>query len=212
MLDSIHPDWKPLFDAQRQRLDAILEQFDGDQIVPTADLVFRAFTLSPNEYRVLILGQDPDPQPEHAIGLAFAVPTETSPLPPTLKNIYSELQADLGINREPELTSWPNRGVMLLNRHLTTRSNQTGAHFKLGWDSFTRAAVSFLIEIKQGKLVSILWGNSAQELTEELSKGKLIVSAHPSPLSAYRGFFGSKPFSKANQLLVEMGEQPIDWV
>ncbi len=101
---------------------------------------------------------------------------------------------------------------MLLNRHLTTKANETGGHFPLGWDEFTIAAVKFLVDIRKEKLVAILWGNKAQELKSELGAAKVIASVHPSPLSAYRGFFGSKPFTKANQLLKEMGELPIEWV
>lgn len=211
MLESVHPDWQPLFAAQRQRLDGIFELLAGEEIVPRSDLVFRAFSQSPKNYRVLLLGQDPYPNPQHAMGLAFAVPAGTKPLPPSLHNIYTELQADLGVESQPDLAQWQDRGVLLLNRHLTTRANETAAHFKFGWDAFTKAAVSFLLEVRENKLVSILWGSKAQELSEELSQGKVISSVHPSPLSAYRGFFGSKPFSKANQLLNQMGESPIDW-
>lgn len=211
MLESVHPDWQPLFEAQRPQLAAIFEQLTGQEIVPKSDLVFRAFSQSPRDYRVLILGQDPYPNPAHAVGLAFAVPSGTAPLPPSLQNIYQELQSDLGISIRPDLADWQKRGVFLLNRHLTSRANETAAHFKLGWDKFTKEAVLHLLRSRQNKLVSILWGNKAQELTDELSAGRVISSAHPSPLSAYRGFFGSKPFSKANQFLIEMGEQPIDW-
>ncbi len=211
MLDSVHPDWQPLFDAQRQRLEQIFEQLQGQEIVPRPELVFRAFTRSPRDYRVLILGQDPYPNPQHAIGLAFAVPKETTVLPPSLKNIYAELQSDLSIQTQPDLSTWQDRGVLLLNRHLTTRANETAAQLTLGWNEFTKAAVLHLLEIRRNKLVSILWGSKAQELTEELSSGKVLSSVHPSPLSAYRGFFGSKPFSSANLLLTQMGETPIDW-
>lgn len=211
MLESVHPDWQPLFAAQRQLLDGIFELLSGEDIVPRSDLVFRAFSRSPKDYRVLILGQDPYPNPQHAMGLAFAVPAGTKPLPPSLQNIYTELQSDLGIDSQPDLLHWQERGVLLLNRHLTTRANETAAHFKLGWDAFTKAAVSHVLEVRENKLVSILWGSKAQELSDELSRGKVISSVHPSPLSAYRGFFGSKPFSKANQLLAQLGESPIDW-
>ena len=211
MLDSVHPDWQPLFDAQRQRLEQIFEQLQGQEIVPRPELVFRAFTRSPRVYRVLILGQDPYPNPQHAIGLAFAVPKETTVLPPSLKNIYAELQSDLSIQTQPDLSTWQDRGVLLLNRHLTTRANETAAHLTLGWNEFTKAAVLHLLEVRRNKLVSILWGSKAQELTEELSSGKVLSSVHPSPLSAYKGFFGSKPFSSANLLLTQMGETPIDW-
>lgn len=211
MLESVHPDWQPLFESQREKLAAIQEKLANQQIVPRADLVFQAFTRSPKDYRVLILGQDPYPNPEHAVGLAFAVPAETKPLPPSLKNIYTELQSDLGVNSQPDLNAWQERGVFLLNRHLTTKPNETAAHFKLGWDDFTKAAVAYLVEQRLGKLASILWGSKAQQFSEELLLENVVASAHPSPLSAYRGFFGSKPFSRVNHLLIQMGEQPIEW-
>lgn len=213
MLESVHPDWLPLFSAQKSRLDLIFEQLKDRDFVPQASNVFRAFQNSPQSFRVLILGQDPYPNPAHAIGLSFAVPEGTSPLPPSLQNILTELQSDLNLVIRPSsITHWHDRGVMLLNRHLTTEATETGGHFQLGWDEFTLAAVKFLVDIRKEKLVAILWGNKAQELKSELGGTKVIASVHPSPLSAYRGFFGSRPFSKANQLLQEMGEAPIEWV
>ncbi len=213
MLDSVHPDWLPLFSAQKSRLDRIFEQLKDEDYVPRATDIFRAFQNSPKSFRVLILGQDPYPNPAHAIGLAFAVPAGASPLPPSLQNILTELQDDLNLEIRPSsITHWQDRGVMLLNRHLTTKANETGGHFPLGWDEFTIAAVKFLVDIRKEKLVAILWGNKAQELKSELGAAKVIASVHPSPLSAYRGFFGSKPFTKANQHLREMGELPIEWV
>jgi uracil-DNA glycosylase len=213
MLDSVHPDWLPLFSAQKSRLDRIFEQLKDEEFVPKGTNIFRAFQNSPKSFRVLILGQDPYPNPAHAIGLAFAVPAGTSPLPPSLQNILTELQDDLNLEIRPfSITNWQDRGVMLLNRHLTTKPNETGGHFQLGWDEFTLAAVKFLVEVRDEKLVAILWGNKAQELKSELGAAKVIASAHPSPLSAYRGFFGSRPFTKANQLLKEMGESQIEWV
>ncbi len=213
MLDSVHPDWLPLFRAQKSRLDRIFEQLTDEDFVPRATDIFRAFQNSPKSFRVLILGQDPYPNPAHAIGLAFAVPAGASPLPPSLQNILTELQDDLNLEIRPSsITHWQDRGVMLLNRHLTTKANETGGHFPLGWDEFTIAAVKFLVDIRKEKLVAILWGNKAQELKSELGAAKVIASVHPSPLSAYRGFFGSKPFTKANQHLREMGELPIEWV
>lgn len=212
MLDSVHPDWQPLLAAQRERLAAIFKELENQAFVPQASSVFRAFEISPREYRVLILGQDPYPNPAHAMGLAFAVPVGTQVFPPTLKNIYRELQSDLSVREFPNLADWQNRGVFLLNRHLTTAPNQTAAHLSLGWGEFTLAAAEFLVEVKKSQLVSILWGNKAQEIQQQLGLESVISSAHPSPLSAYRGFYGSRPFSKANQLLRELGEQPIEWV
>lgn len=172
MLESIHPDWEPLFAAQRQRLDSILEQLAGQEFVPRAELVFRAFSRSPRDYRVLILGQDPYPNPQHAIGLAFAVPVGTNPLPPSLKNIFAELQSDLGIEFQPDLARWQEQGVLLLNRHLTTRTNETAAHFKLGWHEFTKAAALHLLEVRQNKLVSILWGVKHMSWLKSFLKGQ----------------------------------------
>lgn len=212
MFDSVHPDWEPLFQAQRGLLDRILPQLQGKNFVPKSEDIFRAFSTSPRGYRVLILGQDPYPNPEHAVGLAFAVPPNTSPLPPSLKNILIELESDLGVSVEKsDISHWQSKGVMLLNRHLTTVANETGAHFQLGWDEFTKATVQYLLQVRQNKLVAILWGSKAQELKQDLADAKTISSVHPSPLSSYRGFFGSKPFSKANAMLLEMGEKPIDW-
>jgi uracil-DNA glycosylase len=212
MLDSVHPDWNPLFHAQRELLDSIRLKLTGENFIPTETAVFRAYERSPHDYRVLIIGQDPYPNPDHAIGLAFAVPQKLDPLPPSLKNILIELESDLGIvGADPDIARWQNRGVMLLNRHLTTNANQSGAHFKFGWDIFTQQTVRYLAEIRKNRLVSILWGAKAQQLEEDLANSKIIKSVHPSPLSSYRGFFGSKPFSRSNQLLIELGEQPIDW-
>ncbi|MFZ9743910.1 MAG: uracil-DNA glycosylase [Aquiluna sp.] len=213
MLDSVHPDWLPLISAQKSRLNRIFEQLKDEDFVPQPTNIFRAFQDSPKSFRVLILGQDPYPNPAHAIGLAFAVPGGTKPFPPSLQNILTELQDDLNLEIRPSsITHWQDRGVMLLNRHLTTKANETGGHFQLGWDEFTLAAVKFLVAVRKEKLVAILWGNKAQELKSELGAAKVISSAHPSPLSAYRGFFGSRPFTKANQLLEEMGEAPMEWV
>ncbi len=211
MLDSVHPGWLPLFEAQRELLDEIMSNLE-EPFLPRRERIFRAFEQSPQSHRVLILGQDPYPNPEHAVGLAFAVPAGTSPLPPSLRNILKELSDDLGIHSsDADISRWQESGVMLLNRHLTTKANETGGHFSLGWEKFTTEAVKYLVEQRQSKLVAILWGSKAQELVSDLKDVKVIASAHPSPLSSYRGFFGSRPFSRANELLRDMGEDPIDW-
>jgi len=210
MFDLVHPDWQGLFNSQQELLLEITGAL-GEDCVPISNQIFRAFEVSPRDYRALIIGQDPYPNPAHATGLAFAVPKGTRPLPPSLVNIISELESDLGVKSQGEIALWQQSGVMLLNRHLTTRANQTGADFKLGWDRFTREAVRYLVTQRQGKLVAILWGSRAQELRAELSGAKVISSVHPSPLSAYRGFFGSKPFSRCNQALLELGEEIVDW-
>ena len=211
MFDSVHPSWLPLFEQQSERLERILRAVPEKGITPVRENLFRAFETAVQDYRVLIVGQDPYPNPLHATGLAFAVPEGTSPLPPTLRNILRELNDDLGISRSTSIESWARSGVMLLNRHLSTLENQTAAHVGLGWDQFTSAACRFLVEAKQGALVAILWGAKAQELEQYLVGAKILSSPHPSPLSSYRGFFGSKPFSACNKALLELGLEPIDW-
>lgn len=212
MFDSVHPSWEPLFGAQRGVLEEILDSFPAKGTSPGKEDLFKAFEFPPEHYRVLIVGQDPYPNPDHAIGLAFAVPSGTSPLPPTLRNILRELDEDLGVSsNESWVESWPAAGVMLLNRHLSTVSNHSAAHLHLGWDRFTTAACQFLVEARGEKLVAILWGSKAQELAPVLGEASLITSPHPSPLSSYRGFFGSRPFSRCNNALIELGLEPIDW-
>lgn len=210
MFDSVHDDWLPLFNAQHRLLTEITARLQ-DPYVPSGEKVFRAFEISPRSYRVLILGQDPYPNPSHAVGLSFAVPPGTKPLPPSLQNIFKELSEDVGITNPSDLANWQQQGVMLLNRHLTTKPYATGAHFSYGWDAFTTEAVRYLYEMRQEKLVAILWGAKAQEIAPLIPNAKIIKSPHPSPLSAYKGFFGSKPFSKANAALAQLGEEPIDW-
>lgn len=212
LFEQLHPVWQELLADQQELLKSIELELPTDT-VPARDLILRAFQSDPRQTKVLIIGQDPYPTVEHASGLAFAVPRETSPLPPTLKNILIELREDVG----PEAVSfgdvalWVDRGVMLLNRHLTTSAGQSAAHLSLGWASFTSRAVQELVKLREQKLVAILWGNKAQELLPELSGAKILSSAHPSPLSAYRGFLGSRVFTKTNQLLTTLGETPIDW-
>ena len=165
------------------------------------------------EIRVLIVGQDPYPTEGHAIGLSFAVDVNVKPLPRSLKNILIELKEDLGksVSSEGDLSKWSGQGVLLLNRHLTTDAADAGAHADLGWGAFTDMAIRALNRKRGRSLVAILWGNQAQQLAPVLCDAHVIASAHPSPLSARRGFFGSKPFSKANAALIAAGEPPIDW-
>ena len=214
MFDRLHPDWQNLLADKRDLLFEIEAKIDQDKLsIPHKHNVLRALTRSPQDHRVLIVGQDPYPNPMHAVGLAFAVPAGTYPLPPTLGNIFKELRSDLGHAqvRHGDIAPWHDRGVMLLNRHLTTRSEETAAHFSFGWDEFTETVVKKLVEARDGKLVAILWGQRAQELVPALAGAKVLSSPHPSPLSSYRGFFGSKPFSSCNSALVSLGLPPIDW-
>ena len=213
--EQMHPSWqaampdaKPILD----RLEAKLEE-RGTHYLPEKNLVMRAFEAPLDEIRVVIIGQDPYPTIGHAIGLSFAVSAETKPLPRSLNNILRELGDDLGksIERNGDLSKWADRGVFLLNRHLTTDAADAGAHADLGWAAFTDMAIRVLNRKRGRSLVAILWGNQAQQLAPVLCDAQVIASAHPSPLSARRGFFGSKPFSKANAALVSVGESPIDW-
>jgi len=174
--------------------------------------VFRALALAPEKVRVLIVGQDPYPNAAHAMGLSFSVPREVSPLPGSLRNIRIELADDLGgdLPDNGDLSAWLDRGVLLLNRHLTTVVGQPGAHQSLGWDVVTDDLIRALVHCQQN-FVAILWGKQAAELEPLLADTPIIRSAHPSPLSAHRGFFGSKPFSRANALLAEAGVEQVQW-
>lgn len=210
----LHPIWRELLADQLELLAAIEQRVLSDpSSIPSTENVLRAFYLPPQDYRVLIVGQDPYPNPEHAIGLSFAVPKDTKPLPPTLSNIFKELRSDLGeqVVRTGDISPWSKRGVMLLNRHLTTQANNTAGHLDIGWADFTTAAVRGLQQTLGPKLVAILWGQRANELKPVLDQATIISSPHPSPLSSYRGFFGSKPFSRCNTALLELGLSPIDW-
>ena len=214
MFEQMHPRWQELLVDQRKQLAAISGVLEKDSAsVPERNLMLRAFNYPPEHYRVLIVGQDPYPTAQHATGLAFCVPKDTRPLPPTLRNIFKELRDDLGEDQviNADISVWADRGVMLLNRNLSTRSGETGAHVDIGWEDFTGAAISALQQIHGGNLVAILWGQRARTLIPELTESKVLHSPHPSPLSSYRGFFGSKPFSACNNHLRDLGLEPIDW-
>jgi uracil-DNA glycosylase len=211
-------DWKPFLNAT----EASVAQLPN--LVPAAGNVMAAFQLDPELVRVLLVGQDPYPGEGMAVGRAFAVSLEVPKLPQSLRNIFSELTADLGLVADltnPDLPSadllgWQEQGVFLLNRHLTTTLGNPEAHVGLGWDDFTLAAVRHLLN-RGTPPVLVLWGAHAQRLLKQLqiidgSRAPHVVqSAHPSPLSAYRGFFGSKPFSQVNEALLGQGLEPIDW-
>lgn len=184
----------------------------GRASLPEGRNVLRAFRQPLDQVRVLIVGQDPYPTPGHPIGLSFAVERHVRPLPRSLANIYRELNDDLGIApaEHGDLTSWSESGVLLLNRVLTVAPGASGSHRGIGWEKVTDAAIAALAA-RGGPLVAILWGNDAQKLRPALGAVPVIASAHPSPLSASRGFFGSRPFSRANELLEHAGGTAIDW-
>lgn len=184
----------------------------GRGYLPAGDSVLRAFTYPLADVRVLIVGQDPYPTPGHPIGLSFAVEHHVRPVPRSLQNIHAELRDDLGIPtpQHGDLTAWAAHGVMLLNRVLTVRPGHAGSHRGEGWEAVTETAIRALVA-RGGPLVAILWGRDAANLAPFLGDTPIISSPHPSPLSAHGGFFGSKPFSRANALLERQGAAPIDW-
>jgi len=188
------------------------EQEAGHGYLPAGENVLRAFQRPLADVRVLIIGQDPYPTPGHPIGLSFAVDRDVRPLPRSLSNIYKERESDLGIPPAPhgDLTAWSDQGVLLLNRVLTVRPGAAASHRGWGWEKVTELAIRTLVARDQ-PLVAILWGKDAANLQPLLGETPIIASAHPSPLSARRGFFGSRPFSRANALLAEQGADPVDW-
>lgn len=201
---------QPLIAELGERLRA--ESAAGRGYLPVGANVLRAFQRPLADVRVLITGQDPYPTPGHPIGLSFAVDRDVRPLPRSLGNIYKERESDLGIPPAPhgDLTAWSDQGVLLLNRVLTVRPGTPASHRGWGWEKVTELAIRALVA-RDAPLVAILWGADARGLKPLLGGTPIIESPHPSPLSASRGFFGSRPFSRANALLTEMGAQPVDW-
>lgn len=213
----IAPDWAvalaPVADQITAMGDFLREETQaGHRYLPEGRNILRAFTLPLDEVRVLILGQDPYPTPGHPVGLSFSVAPDVRPLPGSLRNIYQELHSDLGIEppHHGDLTEWFNQGVLLLNRVLTVRPGASASHRGKGWEQVTACAVEALAR-RGGPLVAILWGRDAQSAAPLLDGVPIIASSHPSPLSARNGFFGSRPFSRANDLLRQQGGSPIDW-
>lgn len=212
--EQMHSSWQlALADARDQLLLLEMKLISGIEYAPIPQRVMRAFQNGMDDVKVLIVGQDPYPTRGHAIGLSFAVEQGTDPLPRSLQNILIELRDDLGktVSNKGDLSRWLPEGVMLLNRHLTVPIGNSGGHMDLGWSNFTDRAVAALADRLGEKLVVILWGKEAQSLEPILGSAQIIKSAHPSPLSAKRGFFGSKPFSKSNNALRKVGRVPVDW-
>ena len=184
----------------------------GRTYLPAGPAVLRAFRAPFESVKVLIVGQDPYPTPGHAIGLAFAVDRSVRPIPRSLTNIYKELRTDVGVPPAPhgDLGSWVDSGVLLLNRVLTVAPGAPASHRGKGWEAVTQRAIEALVE-RGGPLVAVLWGKDAQTLIPKLGSVPYVASVHPSPMSADRGFFGSKPFSAVNELLGDQGAEPVDW-
>lgn len=215
--DLVHPSWARALEPVAETVAALggflrAEVAAGRGYLPAGPHVLRAFERPLEEVRVLIVGQDPYPTPGHAVGLSFSVAPDVRPIPRSLANIYAELQSDLGVQlpTSGDLTPWADRGVLLLNRVLTVRPGTPASHRGQGWEEVTACAISALVA-RGGPLVAILWGRDARSLAPHLGGMPRIESAHPSPLSARSGFFGSRPFSRANDLLVRQGADPIDW-
>jgi len=209
-LDSslVHSSWLPVLEPLRGEINEILGKIDSETVAPNPRFIFRALANPLEDIRCVIIGQDPYPTAGHAHGLAFSTDANVRPLPKSLQNIFVERESDLGIapSDSGDLSAWSVQGVMLLNRVLTTEVGTANAHSTLGWQQITEAVAR---ELGRRDVVAILWGKHAQELSGYFAHR--IESAHPSPLSSYRGFFGSKPFSRANAILLTQGKSPIVW-
>ena len=204
----VHSSWAPILEPLENDISEILKRVESDLLAPSRESIFKAFEGDLESIRCVMIGQDPYPAAGMAMGLSFSIPRAHAQLPPTLKNIFKELNSDLGIStpKHGDLSRWSKNGVMLLNRVLTTRVSESNAHRGLGWEKITTKVAE---ELGKRDVVAILWGAQAQELAHFFTYR--VVGVHPSPLSAYRGFFGSKPFSRVNELLLSTHREPIDW-
>lgn len=199
-----------MIDPMREKISAIFAEISQTDFIPAVDRIFSPLSIDMNHVKVVIVGQDPYPNPDYADGFAFSVKREISPFPASLINIFKELESDLStpIPLDGNLERWAEQGVLLINRTLTTKPGESHSHQRSGWLNVTESIISSVAAMGA---VGILWGGNAHQLADHFTSGKVIKSAHPSPLSAYRGFFGSRPFSKANEILIAEGESPIRW-
>lgn len=219
LTDLVEPGWARALEPVAPKVTELgeflrAELAAGHQYLPPGENVLRAFTFPFDAVRVLIVGQDPYPTPGHAVGLSFSVAPDVRPVPRSLVNIFTEYGSDLGYPAPAngDLSPWAEQGVMLLNRVLTVRPGAPASHRGRGWEAVTECAIRALVA-RPKPLVAILWGRDAGTLKPLLVEGgcAVIESVHPSPLSASRGFFGSKPFSRTNELLTQLGADPVDW-
>lgn len=210
LFDQLHDEWQKVLSDYRPLVSIIDSLIDKSEVTPAYENIFAAYQLPPNAIKVAIFGQDPYPTPGYAHGLAFSVSANTKPLPASLKNIFKELESDCGVKvaSNGNLQRWADQGVFLLNQILTTRPTQSLAHEDFGWQEFTAATARV---VGKSGAIGIFWGSKAQHLSQYFDPALSISSAHPSPLSAYRGFFGSKPFSMANEMLRAQGKSEIIW-
>jgi uracil-DNA glycosylase len=197
-----------------EEIDRLLSKSkeNGIKVVPSREYIFSALAVLPQKISVVLIGQDPYPSPSQAIGLAFAVSPTTNPMPASLRNIFREVRDDVGAESTADrtLSSWVDQGVLLLNTSLTTVAGVRAAHTGWPWESVVRSLIEQVAAVNP-KVVGLLWGNHAKRFTELFDPESVVASAHPSPLSANRGFFGSKPFSRANQILMANEKDPIRW-
>ena len=209
-LNSVHPEWKDALEDVLLKIQEIEESLGKTAYEPKQNLVLRALEHPISHTRVAIFGQDPYPTPGYATGLAFSVSRNVKTLPKSLRNIFQELSSDLGCPTpvHGDLSSWSDQGVALINRVLSVPSGVSNGHKNIGWQAVTNEIARILGE---RKVVAVLWGNNAQEMTHFFKESWVLASAHPSPLSAHRGFFGSRPFSKTNAILKTHNIKPIDW-
>ncbi|NDG09691.1 MAG: uracil-DNA glycosylase [Actinobacteria bacterium] len=215
LFESIPEKWQQHLSSHRDVVNQIGVKLQdlanaGERILPDKKWVFRALEIDPEDVKVLVIGQDPYPNVQDACGLAFSVQPRKSGLPGSLMNIQKEILTDIGFTNtaDGDLTRWSNQGVMLLNRVLTVTAGASGSHAKWGWEPVTETIARVCGE---SGAIGLLWGNSARELASLFPPERLVEGIHPSPLSAHRGFLGSKPFSKVNSLLEKIGKQTISW-
>jgi uracil-DNA glycosylase len=209
LFEQLHPDWQVVLRPHKDLIDHIEHRLIGVDVAPEFENIFRSLTRSVASTHVVIFGQDPYPTKGYAHGLAFSVDQSVTPLPASLRNIYDELSTDCGVKRTSgDLSDWFDQGVLLVNRVLTTKVGSSLAHAEIGWQEITEAVAA---ELGNNDVVAILWGKNAGELSGYFRPEWRIQSVHPSPLSAYRGFFGSKPFSRCNEILKEHSKNAIRW-
>ena len=214
--DVVHPGWDGALGTASTALAGVeaalaVERDAGAQVLPAPEHRLRALSVDPADVRVLVVGQDPYPTPGHAVGWSFSAPPGLRPLPASLRNVLRELGDDVGVTaHDGDLSPWVGRGVMMLNRVLTVRAGEAASHRRLGWQALTDAVVDVLVA-RGAPLVTVLWGRDAQALAPRLAGTAVVTGVHPSPLSASRGFFGSRPFSAVDAALAAQGAPPVDW-
>ena len=210
IFQSVHSSWFSILEPLEDSILATFDVVGKGEYIPTVDRILAPLSTSLDEVKVVIVGQDPYPNADYADGYAFSVRTEVSPFPASLLNIFKELESDLGtpMPADGNLERWSRQGVLLINRTLTTAPGESHAHQRSGWMAITEAIIR---EVASRGAVGILWGGNAQQMADYFDSSRVIKSAHPSPLSSYRGFFGSKPFSQCNEMLAQAGKTQISW-